>query len=260
MTARMEAHLPGWLPPPSITAILLAPFMGSFLGVLVRRLPDGRPVALGRSACESCGHVLGARDLVPFASYLWLRGRCRFCAAPIAPAHFAIEAASLAIAIVAALVDGPDETRVWAGCALGWTLLALAWIDWTHMRLPDALTLPLVPVGLAATWVLDPDAIADHAAAAALGYLAFRLIAAAYRWRRKREGLGQGDAKLLAAAGAWVGLSGLPDVMLGGAIIGLAVAGARWLRGERVGADTALPFGPCLAAATWLVWLGVRLA
>lgn len=256
----MEAHLPDWLTSPSVIAVLLAPFVGSFLGVLVRRLPDGRPVALGRSACESCGHVLGARDLVPLASYAWLRGCCRFCAARIAPAHPAIELASLAVAVVAVIVDGADEPRMWGGCVLGWMLLALAWIDWTHMRLPDVLTLPLVLMGLVVTWALDQDAIADHAAAAALGYLAFRLIAAVYRWRRGREGLGQGDAKLLAAAGAWVGLADLPDVMLGGAIIGLLVVGARWLRGERVGGGTVLPFGPCLAAATWLVWLGLRLA
>jgi len=252
--------VPDWPSTSSVTAVLIAPFVGSFLGVLVRRLPVDRPVALARSACESCGHVLGPRDLVPLASYLWLRGHCRYCAARIAPAHFAMEAACLAIAAVAMLVDARDDTRAWAGCVLGWTLLALAWIDWTHMRLPDVLTLPLVLAGLAAIWMLDPDAAADHAAAAILGYLAFRLIAAAYRWRRGREGLGQGDAKLLAAAGAWVGLAGLPGVLLGAALLGLALAAIRWLRGERIGAETAMPFGPCLALATWLVWLGVSLA
>lgn len=226
----------------------------------MRRLPAGRPVVLARSACEGCGHALGPRDMVPLASYVALRGRCRFCGARISLAHPAIELACVGIAVVAALVDAPDEIRVWAGCVLGWWLLALGWIDWTHMRLPDVLTLPLVLAGLAATAMLAPDMLADHAAATILGYLTFRAIGALYRWRRGRDGLGQGDAKLLAAAGAWVGLAGLPSVMLGGAVLGLAMAGVQWLRGKRIVAETAFPFGSCLAVATWLVWLGVTLA
>lgn len=247
--------MPDWLTPASMAAIGLAPFAGSFLGVLVRRLPAGRPVAWARSACESCGHALGPIDLVPLLSFVWLRGACRFCAKPIALSHPLIELACVAIAVVNALVDGPDALRLAAGCVLGWMLLALAWIDWTHLRLPDVLTLPLILLGLAFTTVLDPEAIADHAAAAALGYLAFRLVAAIYRWRRGHDGLGQGDAKLLAAAGAWLGVAGLPDVMLAGAVLGLVQVGTRHLLGQRIRADTAIPFGPCLAAATWLAWL-----
>ena len=99
--------MPVWLLP-----LLLAPIVGSFLGVLVRRLPEGRPVALDRSACDSCGTPLGARDLVPLVSYLALRGRCRHCGAPIGRFHPAIE---LAAVLVAAVVVCAWSARGWLG-------------------------------------------------------------------------------------------------------------------------------------------------
>jgi len=235
--------------------LLVSPFIGSFLGVVIRRLPLGRPIAVARSACEGCGRVLRARDLVPLISFVLLRGRCRFCRAGIARFHPAIELAAAAVAAWAMLADpGADALSVWANCALGWSLLALAWIDWDHLRLPDVLTLPLVALGLLATWALDPEAATDHAAAAALAYLAFRGVALGYRLVRGREGLGQGDAKLLAASGAWVGLAGLPSVVLGAALIALAATLVQRLR-HRTTAETPIPFGPYLALATWLVRL-----
>jgi len=121
--------------------------------------------------------------------------------------------------------------------------------------LPDELTLPLVPAGLLATWLLDPDSLSDHAFAAAGGYAVFRAVEIAYRWARGRDGLGGGDAKLLCAAGAWVGLSGLPWVVLGASAAGLSAIGVMRLRGAAIGPATAIPFGPPLALATWLVWL-----
>ncbi len=243
--------------------LLLSPFIGSFLGVLIRRLPLGRSIALARSACEGCGRTLPAQDLVPLLSFALLRGRCRFCRAGIARFHVWVELAAVAVAAWAMAATGNVGLQggglqgggpLWANCVLGWLLLALAWIDRDHLRLPDALTLPLVALGLLATWWLHPDAAADHALAAAAGYLAFRGVALAYRLLRQREGLGQGDAKLLAASGAWVGLAGLPTVVLGAAVIALSMTLAQRLF-QRHAADTPIPFGPYLALATWLVRL-----
>ncbi len=233
--------------------LLLSPFIGSFLGVLIRRLPLGRPVTVARSACEGCGRTLPARDLVPLLSFAMLRGRCRFCRAGIARFHVWIELAAIAVAAWA-MQTVADLGTLWADCVLGWSLLALAWIDWDHLRLPDVITLPLAVLGLLATWWLDPDAAGDHALAAAAGYLAFRGVAWAYRMLRRREGLGHGDAKLLAAAGAWVGLAGLPTVVLAAAAIALGATLVQRLFGRHA-ADTPIPFGPYLALATWLVRL-----
>jgi leader peptidase (prepilin peptidase) / N-methyltransferase len=240
------------------SAVLAAPIIGSFLGVLVRRLPDGRPIAWARSHCEGCGAALRPRDLVPLLSWLMAGGRCRFCARPLGWFYPGIELAALAVAVVAVAVDGDGfggGGAAWLDCLLGWWLLALGWIDVRRWLLPDALTLPLVIAGLAAAVALDRDGLADRMLGAAVGYLALRAIAILYRALRGREGLGQGDAKLLAASGAWVGASGLPQVILIAALAGLFAAACLRLAGLRLGPRSALPFGPFLALATWLVWL-----
>ena len=225
--------------------LLAAPFAGSFAGVLVRRLPRGRPVVLARSECESCGRALSWTELVPILSYARLRGRCRGCDAPIGRFNPAIELAALALALWVVLADA-DPLRGWVDCGLAWTLLALAWIDWEHRRLPDVLTLPLLAAGLAVTWWQEAWSLLDHAIGAVAGYAAFRLVALGYAAWRKREGLGQGDAKLLACAGAWVGWQGLDEVVLLGALA--AIGMALWSgRGQPVSGGTSVPFGPGLA-------------
>ncbi len=240
------------------SAVLAAPFIGSFLGVVVQRLADGRPVALSRSHCEECGAALAVRDLVPLFSWLATGGRCRFCRCVLGWFYPGIELAALAIALISVSVDGGE--RAWLDCLLGWWLLALGWIDLRSWLLPDALTLPLVLAGLAAAIAFDPEGLTDRAVGAIAGYLGLRAVGFLYRALRGREGLGQGDAKLLAAAGAWVGLRALPQVVLLAALAGLFAAGCLRLVGVRLDAQSALPFGPFLALAAWLVWLAPALA
>src|ERR1700728_2653117 len=112
---------------------------------------------------------------------------------------------------------------------------------------PTRWPLPLITAGLAAAALFAPAATTDRALGAALGWLGLRAIAWVYLRLRGRDGLGGGDAKLLAAVGAWVGAAALPDVILAAALLGLAVALCMRLAGMRLGAATALPFGPCLA-------------
>jgi len=239
----------GWILP-----VCLAPAAGSFLGVVVRRLPEGRPIAAARSACEACGHVLGPLELIPLVSFAWQRGRCRHCGAPIAVAHPAIELAALAVAASTAAVV-PAGIDLWIGCILGWWLLTLAWIDAASFRLPDVLTLPLLLAGLAEAFWREPDQLTARAGAAALAFGALWALAALYRRLRGREGLGMGDAKLLAAGGAWLGPAPLPDVLLLAACSALCYAMLLPLRGARITGTLKLPFGPFLAGAIWLVWL-----
>ena len=228
---------------------MLAPIVGSLLGVLIRRLPEGRPVANARSCCETCHRQLRWHDLVPLASYLWLRGRCGRCGAPIGRFHPAVEIAAVAIAAWAVLAAAEPQQAL-ANALLGWVLLALAWIDAGHFRLPDVLTLPLIVAGLVATWLSEPWMLAGHAAGAIAGYLLFRLLAAAFRRWRGHDGLGLGDAKLLAAGGAWVGLGALPMV-----ISIAALAGIGWIALRRGDRHRAIPFGPFLALGIWLLRL-----
>ncbi len=236
-----------------VIALLCAPIIGSFLGVLIRRLPAGEPIAITRSRCDACDHALGAADLVPLLSYVAQKGKCRYCGAPIGFFHPATELAAVTVALWAASIDsGPS---LWADCVLGWTLLALAWIDFQHMVLPDLLTLPLILAGLAFAWVVDRPHIAEHAAGAAIGWLLFAALVHGYRALRGRDGLGEGDAKLLAASGAWVTWLGLGPVMLVAALLGLGLGLVGLLSSGKMKAATPIPFGPPLAMATWLVWL-----
>lgn len=235
------------------SAVAAAPFVGSFLGVLIRRLPEGRPIAWTRSRCEECGAALAVRDLVPLASWLRLRGRCRFCRRRLGWFYPGVELAALAVAVVAVAAD--NGGAAWLDCILGWWLLTLGWIDARHWLLPDVMTLPLVVAGLAAALALDPADFTGRLFGAAAGYLALRAVAWLYRRSRGRDGLGEGDAKLLAAAGAWVGAAGLPQVVLFAALAALLAALCLRLAGVRLGLASALPFGPFLALATWLVWL-----
>jgi leader peptidase (prepilin peptidase)/N-methyltransferase len=234
--------------------IFLAPFIGSWLGVLARRWPRGQKTVWARSACEHCAATLGPADLVPIVSFAVLRGRCRHCGAPIGWFHLGIELASLAVAAAAVVADGGGRPCC-IDAALGWTLLLAAWIDAQTQRLPDVLTLPLVLAGLAVTALWAPGGLYNHAAAAALGYLGFRLLDEAYVRLRHRHGLGAGDAKLLAAAGAWLGLAALPDVILLGGVLGLVTALALMLRAGTWTADQPIPFGPALALAFFCVRL-----
>ncbi len=233
--------------------VLAAPCVGSFLGVVAVRLPTGAPILRGRSACPHCGQVLGPRDLVPLLGWLVNRGRCRHCGQALSWAYLAIELAALGVALWSlAVLPG---WLAWAGCALGWTLLTLAVIDARHLLLPDALTLPLVPAGLLVAWAVEPAKLADHAIGALVGFAVVAVIGLVYRRLRGREGIGLGDAKLFAAAGAWVSWAALPGLLLLAAGAGLAghLAAAR-LTGKGL-KDRELPFGPYVAGAFWLVWL-----
>jgi leader peptidase (prepilin peptidase) / N-methyltransferase len=242
-------------PPTLSPAILLlaAPFVGSFLGVLVKRLPARRPVAIGRSVCDHCHRTLGWRDLIPLVSWASTRGRCRHCRQAIGLFYPAVELAALAIAVWALLVL--PGWIVWAGAMLGWALLTLTWIDQEHYLLPDVITLPLALAGLAVAWLIDPATLLDHVIGAAAGFATFTALAWGYRALRRRDGLGAGDAKLLGALGAWVGWQGLPTVVLYAAVSGLALALILAARGRRLELGHRLPFGPHLCLGGWLVWL-----
>jgi leader peptidase (prepilin peptidase) / N-methyltransferase len=168
-------------------------------------------------------------------------------------------AATLAVAALSFYALAP--TAALASCLLGWAMLAIAAIDARRFIIPDALSLPAIVLGLLASgYLLDPASdqpvSLDHVIGACLGGAGFWLVREAYRRVRGREGLGLGDVKLAAAAGAWTGWEHLSDVVLlasatalGFSVL-LAVGGRKGLSGrERI------PFGTFLAPAIWIAWL-----
>ena len=229
---------------------LLGLIFGSFIANLVIRWPQGRSVIAGRSACDSCGATLGPGELIPVFSHLLQRGTCRSCHAPIDRRHLMIELAAAMIGATALFVS-PDLNGA-AGALFGWFLLALAVLDVEHFWLPDALTLPLMALGLIAAALLRPDLAEMRMIGAALGYTGLSLIGWAYRKLRGRVGLGGGDPKLLGAIGAWLGWPLLPFVLLLASLVGL---GALLLRREKVTAATRVPLGALMALAAWPIWL-----
>jgi len=138
---------------------------------------------------------------------------------------------------------------------LGAALVALSVIDHRSFRLPDALTIPLAGLGIAAAWWFEMGDVLMRCLAAAAGFLVIYAVNQIYFRVRGRHGLGLGDAKLLAASGAWVGLSGLPTVLIWACVTGIAVALLMSLRKQSLDKWTRIPFGPHLAFGTWLVWL-----
>jgi leader peptidase (prepilin peptidase)/N-methyltransferase len=274
----------------AVVAGLLGLLIGSFLNVVIHRLPrmmerewraecadfiganpgdatdvaDAAPAARynliePRSACPACGAQIRARDNIPVLSWLVLRGRCAACRAPI-PVRYPI--VELATGIVSATVAWHFGWGFEAACGLllSWYLIAMTGIDIDTQLLPDSLTLPLLWAGLLAAafhgrgGATIPVDLTSAVLGAAFGYLSLWSVYHAFRLATGKEGMGYGDFKLLGALGAWLGWQELVPVVLLSAATG-AVVGIGLIVFRRHGREVPIPFGPYLAAAGWLVML-----
>lgn len=233
----------------ALCVIVISPAIGSFLGVLVERLPAGRDVVRQPSACAACGQRLGWRALVPILSYLSQNGRCADCNAPIPPHLLSIEIAALFGAVLAVALVPDAGPMVLTACIL-WCLIALFYTDLHSFRLPDPLTLALLIFGLIYA-AIDPARVwFDGILSALIGALAFLAIRWIYTMARGREGLGLGDVKLIAGIGAALGWAQLPYVTLLAAILALGITAAQTRTAQtRLSGTTKLPFGAYLSAA-----------
>jgi leader peptidase (prepilin peptidase)/N-methyltransferase len=210
------------------------------------------------STCPSCGGAIAVRHNVPVLGFLWIKGRCATCGAKISPRYPIVEAFAAALAITTAYVFGPSWQTV-AALGFAWALLALTLIDLDHKLLPDSLTLPLLWAGLLVNVAGLFAPLSSSVLGAAAGYLALWTVYKLFKLVTGKEGMGYGDFKLLAAIGAWVGWQLLPVVILLSAIVGSAVGLALIAFGGR-SSQTAIPFGPYLAAAGFIALLwGERL-
>jgi leader peptidase (prepilin peptidase)/N-methyltransferase len=246
---------------------LLGMCVGSFLNVVIHRLPlmmqaqwradcaelagesaaSAEPLNLVKPAsrCPSCGTAIRAWHNIPVVSWLALRGRCAACRAPISARYPAVEVMGGAIAVLFAWRYG-YSTQLAAGLVFGWALLALTFIDLDTQLLPDDITLPLLWAGLLANVFGTFIDLQSAVLGAAGGYLVLWSVYWAFRLIMKKEGMGYGDFKLLAAIGAWTGWQALPFVLVVSAALG-AVIGSIGLWLAKRGRDTRIPFGPYLA-------------
>jgi leader peptidase (prepilin peptidase) / N-methyltransferase len=215
--------------------------IGSFVNVVIARLPQRRSLWAPRSACPQCGNLIAWYDNVPLVSFAALRGRCRACAAPIPWRYPLVEAATALLFAVAWLAFGGDVRNFVVASVFLAALVAITVIDLRHQIIPDAITLPGIVAGLAAS-VATPriswrDAVIGVLLAVAL-FVAVIVLS--------RGGMGGGDLKLGAMLGAFLGWQALlvalfVAVMLGG------ISAVALLASRRLARKDAIPFGPFLA-------------
>lgn len=215
--------------------------IGSFLNVVVYRLPNGMSVVTGRSECPSCHHQIRAYDNVPVFSWLVLRGHCRDCRAPISARYPVVEGVTALLwALVAAVAD--DTVDAVLGIVLVTALVPITLIDLDHRRIPNAITLPAAVIALVAGTALDPGGELGRVAAG-LGAALFLLVPAMVR----PDGMGIGDVKLAGVLGLCLGPAvavGLLVALVAGTVFGLVLAARTGVEKAR---KTQIPFGPYLA-------------
>ncbi|AMP11680.1 type IV leader peptidase family protein [Collimonas arenae] len=260
---------------PTVMAAIFGLLVGSFLNVVIHRLPimmqresdnyvaheSGQPLPhtdrynllVPRSACPQCKHQIGALENVPVFSYLALRGKCRACKTPISARYPIVETLTGALSALLIWHFGSG----WSGLAslvFLYLLIAMTFIDADTQLLPDDLTLPLLWIGLLLNLSGLFVPLNEAVIGAAAGYLALWSIYWIFKLLTGKEGMGYGDFKLLAALGAWMGWKMLPIIILFSSLVGAAV-GLALIIFFRHGRDKPIPFGPYLAAAGLLALL-----
>jgi leader peptidase (prepilin peptidase) / N-methyltransferase len=224
--------------------------IGSFLNVVIARVPERRSLWMPGSTCPGCGNAIAWHDNIPLVSFLLLRGRCRACAAPIPWRYPMVEAATAALFVVAWLVFGGDLRQFVVAVVFLAALIAITVIDLRHQIIPDVITLPGIVAGLVASVVTDRISWVESMIGILVGGGLFVAVIVL-----SRGGMGGGDLKLGAMLGAFLGWQALlvglfVAVMLGG------LSAVALLASRRLARKDAIPFGPFLAlgGAVALFW------
>lgn len=250
-----------------VACLLLGLAVGSFLNVVIHRLPkmmerewhascldlQGAPapeaprynLVVPRSACPHCGHAITAMENIPVVSYLFLRGRCRGCAARISPRYPLVELLTGLLSLAVGMHYGYSHLTLFA-LLFVFALVALTFIDFDTQLLPDDITLPLLWLGLLMNIRYGFTDLTSAVVGAMAGYLVLWSVYWLFKLVTGKEGMGYGDFKLLAAIGAWFGWQLLPAVILLSSVVGSVIGiGLILLKGKT--RQTAIPFGPFLA-------------
>jgi leader peptidase (prepilin peptidase)/N-methyltransferase len=258
-----------------LCALVLGLLVGSFLNVVIHRLPimmqrDWRAQAreflelpaepastfnlvLPNSHCPQCDHEIRPWENVPLVSWLALRGKCSSCRASISSRYPLVE---LLCGVLSGYVAWHFSFSWQAGAMLllTWGLLAMSMIDVDHQLLPDSLVLPLLWLGLIANYFGLFAPLPEAVWGAVAGYLSLWSVYWLFKLVTGKEGMGYGDFKLLAMLGAWGGWQVLPLTILLSSVVG-AVLGTIMLRMKKTDIGTTIPFGPYLAIAGWVALL-----
>jgi leader peptidase (prepilin peptidase)/N-methyltransferase len=249
--------------------------IGSFLNVVVYRLPvmaqreldnyiaheagkelphqDRFNLMVPRSACPHCGHRITALENIPIVSWLFLRGKCSSCKAPISARYPVVEAVTGLLSAVLVWKLGSGWLGL-AGLVFTYFLIAMTLIDYDTKTLPDDLTYPLLWLGLLINLNGTIVPLRDAVIGAMAGYVSLWAVYWLFKLVTGKEGMGYGDFKLLAALGAWMGWAMLPTIIILSSVVG-AVVGVSLIVFARRDRNNPIPFGPYLAAAGMIALL-----
>lgn len=259
----------------TLAALLFGLLIGSFLNVVVYRMPvmaqreldnyiaheagkdlphqDRFNLMVPRSACPHCGHRITALENIPIVSWLFLRGKCSACKAPISPRYPIVEAVTGLLSALMVWHFGSG----WLGLAslvFAYFLIAMTLIDYDTKTLPDDLTFPLLWLGLLINLDGTIVPLRDAVIGAMAGYMALWAVYWLFKLATGKEGMGYGDFKLLAALGAWMGWAMLPTIIILSSVVG-AIVGISLIVFARRDRNNPIPFGPYLAAAGMIALL-----
>jgi leader peptidase (prepilin peptidase)/N-methyltransferase len=260
---------------PTVIAAVFGLLVGSFLNVVIHRLPkmmqresdnyvaqeSGKPLPhtdrynlmVPRSACPHCGHQISAIENIPVASYLFLRGKCIECKTRISARYPFVEMLSGALSALLVWHFGSGLAGL-SALLFVYLLIAMTFIDADTQLLPDDLTFPLLWLGLLVNLNGTFVSLQEAVIGAAAGYLSLWSIYWLFKLTTGKEGMGYGDFKLLAALGAWLGWKMLPIIILLSSLVG-AVIGVSLILFAKHGRNNPIPFGPYLAAAGMIAML-----
>ena len=259
----------------TLAAALFGLLIGSFLNVVVYRLPvmaqreldnyiaheagkelphqDRFNLMVPRSACPHCGHRISALENIPIVSWLFLRGKCSSCKAPISARYPIVEAVTGLLSAVLVWNLGSGWLGL-AGLAFTYFLIAMTLIDYDTKTLPDDLTYPLLWLGLLINLNGTIVPLRDAVIGAMAGYVSLWAVYWLFKLVTGKEGMGYGDFKLLAALGAWMGWAMLPTIIILSSVVG-AIVGISLIVFARRDRNNPIPFGPYLAAAGMIALL-----
>ena len=232
-----------------VYAGLLGAAIGSFINVLVARLPAGESPVRPRSSCPACGARIRWYDNIPILSWLLLRGRCRRCAARIPLEYLLVEAGTAAVWVAIAWFYGPSWHGL-QGAILISLVLAIALIDARHYLIPDPLSLGGLVAGLALAPLPGPPSVLTALLGAVAGFAVLYVVGLVGEWMFKKPAMGGGDMKMMAMIGAFLGPSGAMLTIFLGALVGTIVFAPVALRTDRE-----VPFGVFLAVGATVTFL-----
>ena len=244
--------------PLEILAFIIGMCTGSFLNVCIYRLPMSKSIIHPGSMCPSCENPIHFYDNIPIISYLWLRGKCRFCSTPISIRYPLVEAMSGLLCLGVYLKFGPTAQALIYFTFIA-TLLAITFIDIDHRIIPDVISLPGIPIFFLASLLLPTLNYLDSLLGILAGGGILYLVAFGYTLLTKKEGMGGGDIKLLAMIGALIGWKGVFFTIFVSSAVG-TVSGMVIMLMTRKSMKLAVPFGPFLAiGAITYIFFGPQL-